>query len=301
MISVIMPARNAAATIGKALSSLAADRPLISEILLIDDGSEDDTVARARDAARAHDLPLKVIGARLGNAGAARNAGLDEAIGEQIFFLDADDELIPGSLARLARELERNPTAGLAIGPFVRRTKMKPDFVKSPGRYSADRQENARQYLRNRISSIAVGSALLDFSAVRDIRFAANLTLDEDTCYWAAVLTRVGVATIDDVVMVYYVDEDRMMDRFAQQSRARLLKVSLEFRKLLAFGIDRGTIQWRKAWIGLRMARMLMRRGRYREAARMMRVARAHSAFRWSLRSFRYRVAILSGQYKSRD
>src|SRR5690242_15819051 len=104
MISIVIPARNAAASIGVTLSSLVTDKALIGEILLIDDGSEDDTVARARDTARAHELPLKVTSIRLGNAGAARNAGLAQVQGDYVFFLDADDELIPGSLGRLEEE-----------------------------------------------------------------------------------------------------------------------------------------------------------------------------------------------------
>lgn len=301
MISVVIPARNAAASIGVTLSSLAADKALIGEILLIDDGSEDETVARAWDAARTHELPLKVTSVRFGNAGAARNAGLAQVRGDRLFFLDADDEVIPGSLGRLAQELGRNPSASLAIGAFVRRAQMREDVVKLPSRYSADRQANARNYLQNRVSSIAVGSALLDFSKVSDIRFATCLVLDEDTCYWAAVLTRVDVVTIDDTVLVYNVNEDRMIDRFATESRERLLLVALEFKKLLAFGIDRATTQWRKAWLGQRMVRMLIRRGRYREATRMMRVVRAHGAFRWSVRSIRYRVAIAAGRGKPID
>jgi len=299
MISVIIPARNAAATIGVTLTSLVADKALIGEILLIDDGSEDETVARAWDASRAHELPLKVTSVRAGSAGAARNVGLSQVSCDRLFFIDADDELIPGSLGRLEQELRRNPSAGLAIGAFVRRTQTRPDVIKLPSRYGGDPQANARNYLQNRISSIAVGSALLDFSAVGDIRFATRLVLDEDTCYWAAVLTRVDVVTIDDTVLVYHVNEDRMIDRFAMESRERLLLVALEFKKLLSFGIDRATIQWRKAWLGQRMARMLIRRGRYREAARMMRVVRAHGAFRWSVRSMRYSVAIAAGRGKT--
>ena len=66
MISVIIPARNAAATIGATLSSLAADKALIGEILLIDDGSDDDTVSKAEEAAHNHALPLKVTSVQFG-------------------------------------------------------------------------------------------------------------------------------------------------------------------------------------------------------------------------------------------
>ena len=71
MISVVIPARNAAATIGVTLSSLAADRTLIGEILLIDDSSDDDTVARAVEAARASGIVGERYDGYLGVVGAA--------------------------------------------------------------------------------------------------------------------------------------------------------------------------------------------------------------------------------------
>ncbi|TIV00198.1 MAG: glycosyltransferase, partial [Mesorhizobium sp.] len=72
-ITVVIPARNAAATIEAALGSLASDRAVIREILVIDDGSNDQTAAMARQSAHRHGLPLDVVGVRLGKAGAARN------------------------------------------------------------------------------------------------------------------------------------------------------------------------------------------------------------------------------------
>ena len=55
MISVIIPARNAAGTIGATMASLVGDRARILEILLIDDGSDDDTVSNAEQVAKGLD------------------------------------------------------------------------------------------------------------------------------------------------------------------------------------------------------------------------------------------------------
>ena len=71
MISVIIPARNAAATIAATIESLAADRPLIGEILLVDDGSQDGTQAVTEQAASSAGLPLRIVEGQFGSAGAA--------------------------------------------------------------------------------------------------------------------------------------------------------------------------------------------------------------------------------------
>src|ERR1700754_664732 len=120
-ITVVIPARNAAATIDATLRSLISDRDLIGEILLVDDGSDDRTAAVAAESARRYGLPLEIVSVRLGSAGAARNVGIARARGKSIFFLDADDELIEAGLSLLHGALLRNPGAGLSIGASIRR------------------------------------------------------------------------------------------------------------------------------------------------------------------------------------
>lgn len=296
MISVIIPARNASATIAATLSSLAGDRALIGEVLLVDDGSDDDTVAIASEAARSHALPLQVTSVRLGNAGAARNAGLALARGDQVFFLDADDEVKPGGIGLLHEALRENPKAGLAVGASIHRLS-RADKVKLPGNYGPDARENTRKYLANQLRSITVGSALVTADATAGIRFPERIGLDEDTLYWAAILTRASVATIEQPVLVYNLDEARMAQRFISNPRKVFLDIALELNRLAAFGIEKETLQTRKAFIAQRMVRHLLRRKFYREAAGMMRaVRRPTGGFRPRLTLLRYRIRIGLGR-----
>lgn len=140
MISVIIPARNAAATINATLSSLIADKNLIHEILLIDDGSDDGTVPNAWEAAHRHALPLNVTRVQRGSAGAARNVGLAQVRGEHVFYLDADDEVIPGGLTLLHEALRRDPKAGLAVGSSIHRGS-RGDKLKVPHRFGRSHRE----------------------------------------------------------------------------------------------------------------------------------------------------------------
>jgi glycosyltransferase involved in cell wall biosynthesis len=94
-ISVVIPARNAAATLARAIASVQAQLAPPDEILVIDDASTDPTAALAEAlGARTIRLPAHA------GAAAARNAGIDAASGEIIAFQDADDEWLPGKLAR---------------------------------------------------------------------------------------------------------------------------------------------------------------------------------------------------------
>ena len=296
MISVIIPARNASSTIGRTLGSLVHDKAVVAEILLVDDGSEDDTVGVARKAAEQHGLPLTATAVGFGNAGAARNAGLARAGGTRLFFLDADDEVIPGGVTLLDRALNATRGAGIAIGASIHRGRMS-DKLKLPGSYGSDRRANARRYLANEMRSITVGSALLSAEAVTGIRFPESIGLDEDTIYWAAVLSRCSVVTIQQPVLVYNLDEARMARRFVDNPGKVFLEIAREIDGLSVYDIGSDAQRMRKGFIAMRIARHLIRRRRYSEAAAMVQIAQSHgSGFRPSLKSLQYRIRIGAGR-----
>ena len=99
-ISVIIPCYRAAATLRRAVDSALTGAPADLEVLLVDDGSPDDTGALCDELAAA-DPRVRALHRANGGAGAARNTGLDAAHGDWVLFLDADDALLPGLWAAL--------------------------------------------------------------------------------------------------------------------------------------------------------------------------------------------------------
>ncbi|RWC96827.1 MAG: glycosyltransferase [Mesorhizobium sp.] len=291
-ITVVIPAKNAVATIDAALGSLAPDGALIREVLLVDDGCDDRTAIVAAESAVRHGLPLEVVAGRFGGAGAARNAGMARACGRFLFFLDADDEVIEGGLTQLREAFERHPKAGLAVGASIRRTAGRPDKMKTPHGYGSDRTENTRRYLRNELWPIAMGSALVARAATAGIRFPEAIGLDEDTCFWTAVLARADVISIAAPVLLYHLDETRMARRFITAPRATFLAVALALNRLAAHGVDRKALQWRKAWIAQRIARQLIKHRMIADAGGMMRAVRAHEALGRARKAWQYRARI---------
>ena len=94
-VSIVIPCYKAAATLRRAVASALTDAPSDIEILLVDDGSPDDTGTLCDELAAA-DPRITALHRENGGAGAARNTGLDAASGEWVLFLDADDALLPG-------------------------------------------------------------------------------------------------------------------------------------------------------------------------------------------------------------
>ena len=93
-ISVIIPCYNAAAYLDECLQSVLAQTITDFEIIIVDDGSKDDTLAIAQRAARL-DARIRVLHQENAGVSAARNAGLDAAQGEYVTFVDGDDLLVP--------------------------------------------------------------------------------------------------------------------------------------------------------------------------------------------------------------
>lgn len=117
-VSVVVPAYNAeryiAATVGSALDAREPD----VEVLVVDDGSTDRTVA----AVHAIDDPrITVISiAASGGPSRPRNIGIRQARAPYVSLLDSDDLLKPGKLAASVAALERYPSAGFAFGDYER-------------------------------------------------------------------------------------------------------------------------------------------------------------------------------------
>jgi glycosyltransferase involved in cell wall biosynthesis len=105
-VTVVIPAYNAERTIGAVLDALAGQDTPLDEVIVVDDGSKDDTagVAEARGA-------RVVRPQQTGYAGGARNRGWDEASGDVVVFLDSDAIPAQGWGAGLRRALEEFPGA----------------------------------------------------------------------------------------------------------------------------------------------------------------------------------------------
>ena len=115
MISVIVPAYNAAHTITDCIQALCAqDVTEPYEIIVVDDGSQDDTAVRAQQAG------ARVLHKNRGRPAAARNAGIHAARGELVCFTDADCVPKPDWLRELTAPF-RDPEVIGAKGVYVNR------------------------------------------------------------------------------------------------------------------------------------------------------------------------------------
>jgi glycosyltransferase involved in cell wall biosynthesis len=111
--SVVIAAYEAASTVGGAIESVLAQTRQDFEVVVVDDGSSDDTAAVA-EAIAGRDQRVSVHRQANGGPSAARNRGISAGNGEYVSMLDSDDLWLPDYLAEMGRALELDPRAGFA-------------------------------------------------------------------------------------------------------------------------------------------------------------------------------------------
>jgi glycosyltransferase involved in cell wall biosynthesis len=128
-LSVVIPAYNTARYIAEALGSVLAQIDAETEVIVVDDGSADETAA----IAERFGPPVRVIRAAHGGIGATINRGMSEAKGERIATIDADDRWLPGKTALQLAALDGDTSLDAVFGHV--RQFLSPD-VTEPARFA---------------------------------------------------------------------------------------------------------------------------------------------------------------------
>lgn len=185
LISVVIPCHNAEAWIGETLESVAAQRDVPLEVIVVDDGSTDNSV---RIAESVGGRGVRVLRQTQQGVAAARNAGTEAAHGTFVQYLDADDVLAVGAIRARVTALqtsgadvaysdwvrwERQPDGTFAVGRFMTRklgprpeVEMLRDAWWPPG---------ALLYRRSFIDRILPWR--VDFPIIQDARFQIDAAL----------------------------------------------------------------------------------------------------------------------------
>ena len=133
-LSIIVPFHNSATACGKLLRTLAHIEPRQQvELILVDDGSTDCTLAMLKDFARSARTDVQIIERSNGGPGAARNSGLEQARGHFVWFVDSDDDIDLDAI-NIAKQADwpeidlivwdwRHPTISRKLSPGLHHTK----------------------------------------------------------------------------------------------------------------------------------------------------------------------------------
>ncbi|WP_145198791.1 trifunctional glycosyltransferase/class I SAM-dependent methyltransferase/polysaccharide deacetylase [Sphingobium sp. B2] len=200
-VSVIMPARNAEATIEAALESLKVQSVIDWEALVVDDRSTDDTAAILQRMALADPRIRYMLGGGEGAAG-ARNRGIAAAQAPWLAFLDADDWVDAAFLAKMLDALKAAPDHQIAYCAYRR---VMPDGSMTDGFADPRVRDEPFETFARTCAVVTINCLLVDRQMVVDAGgFDTGLRTCEDWDLWQR-LSRAGARWLMvDEALSYY-------------------------------------------------------------------------------------------------
>lgn len=207
-VSVIVPVYNCVSFLSRAVESVVNQKNFfLDELILVDDGSTDGS-ADICDSYSDKYSNIKVIHQQNGGVSSARNAGIDIAQGDWIFFLDSDDYILPDAFERLLKFSDVDLISGkhLSNEPFSADTY----YWFPEGVYSVERdKDRLNQVLIYRNTFYNCWSRLFrkDIIEAYNIRFPLNIKIAEDMVFVYSYLKHCKTfAFTDEEIYYYYVN-----------------------------------------------------------------------------------------------
>ncbi len=220
-VAVVIPLYNKAAFIARTLTSVLNQIHPPSEIIVVDDGSKDDSVSVVEAWLIEHQaqltdakIKLQIIKQAQAGPGAARNRGAEQAKTSLLAFLDADDEWMPSFLAEATIALENHPDCVLAaFGQF--RGSEKSDLAKrfqllgirsGPWRLPLDLSP---QVMKPTVDFVFSGATVIRrsvFEALGGFYSQEGCTYGEDTYFWLQAQLRYPIYRDPQALMWYHTE-----------------------------------------------------------------------------------------------
>lgn len=221
-ISVIIPAYNAASTIERTLNSLFSQSSRDFEIIVVNDGSSDDTLDICKKMQKRSPVAMEVYHQSNMGGPSARNKGIALARGEYIIFLDADDLAEKDYVLKLMQAIESKPSIDIACCSY--------DLLYEDGSFKPRLITNRNKILSGRDALLSLlteklevwsGSAIYRRSMLIGFKiyFDESISMGEDIEFrWRAFYHARAVALVPEV-LVHYVQHSSSVTRALDPKR----------------------------------------------------------------------------------
>lgn len=183
LISIIVPIYNAESTLNRCIDSIINQSFDDWELLLIDDGSKDQS-GKICDEYATKDSRIKVFHKENGGVSSARNLGLDNALGKWITFIDSDDKIFD-DIFSLLKYLEGD----LVVFNFIISGYPQNLFEENMLYYNGQMKLVLEQYLHSLIFRVPWGK-FYRRNLIDSLRFDANIRIGEDTLFVLSYLNK---------------------------------------------------------------------------------------------------------------
>lgn len=246
LISIVIPVYNVSEYVRECLDSVIAQTYTDIEIILVDDGSTDDS-GRICDEYASRDSRIKVLHRRNGGPSVARNAALDICRGEYVTFIDADDVVSPQYIEILYKNLKKYG-ADISTVTYSRFCQMSelPEVYTDEKRYCFNGVGALEHVLYQNMLDSGTWGKMYDISLFNGKRFIETIWY-EDLAIISEIYPNAKIVVHQDCPVYYYRKSNTsIMNRFVLK-RADVLdvtdeierRVSRDFPELLPAARDR--------------------------------------------------------------
>lgn len=223
LVSVLLPVYNAQLFLAKAIESVLAQTYTHFELLIINDGSTDDSERiilsyadpRIRYIKNEHNLQLI----------ATLNKGIALALGEYIARMDADDVCMPTRLQHQVHYMQANPNVG-ALGTYAKRIDVRRNTITN---WEYPTTHNAMKCRLFWGSTIIHPTAMLRNSVVQHIKFNANYPHAEDYKLWKDIAQHYELANIPEYLLNYTEHDGQITETQKASMNATSFKINKEW------------------------------------------------------------------------
>ncbi len=230
-VSVIIPTYNHAHYVAAAVQSALDQTRVPEEIIVVDDGSTDDTA----DVLAQFDAPVRVVYQENQGRSAARNRGLDEARGDAIVFLDSDDLLATDSIERRVAVLESSPEVDVVYGDMI--------IIDGAGRpqgvhrdYMPGDRPSGDIFADLALRCFILMPAMIRRTALAGLRFDESLAQCEDYDLWRRVAANSRFFYADQPVAYYRIHDSNTVTTQTRKMLEYELEVQRRFFEMPRFG-----------------------------------------------------------------
>ena len=226
LVSIIVPIYNAEKYLDSCIQSVLRQTYTNWELILIDDGSTDKSGRIAEEYGFA-DERITVFHQKNLGVSLARNQGIDEATGNYVVFLDADDELIEDCLAKTVNIAEET-NADVVAGRSCENQELFQDRIIWTG---AEALENS---LKDHLFTYSACAKLIRREFIGKTRFTPDIRINKDSYFVFQLLCKQNVFVLtNDVIYFYRANSESSSRTVFSEKYFDILKVSdLKYKKI---------------------------------------------------------------------
>lgn len=206
-VTIIVPVYNLEPYIRASIASITAQQfEGTMEIIIVDDGSADKSLSAAREL-QALDGRIRVISQRNSGVSVARNAGLEQATGRYILFVDGDDILRPNAVRALVDCISQSKDAILACGDFVRIRSLAQELPPAGSNPTYSDSDAVLKGILLCEYGVSACAKLFDREKIGALRFCTGKRINEDKYFLVQylMLNRGTVVDLNDAIYGYYI------------------------------------------------------------------------------------------------